>query len=366
MAALFLFSRAHSRSQAIAWAAGEPQATTIPPLNTQLLFSTAPGLQCRNASDVSTLSDAAITTGSPWPTGCDVAGLSAAPRGPWAAVTLACYETVLTGLIQVHTGESKLIATDVGPDSIFLGWSPNGNEVLVRADVVGNPQVYHIRAANGQATLLPVPSDTYHVDIAHNGQRMVYALTRGLGYGSELWSADLDGQNAQRLISDPTHIIAYARYSPNGQQLVYIRMIDSNIPFTVGELWVMDADGSNAALLGEADAGHGYEAAWSPDGSAIAYVRRENGHDARADQRPEHLMSNIVVADVNTHVLTAITTLTDGFAESPAWSPDGNTLAFAVFRNGAADIWAYAPQTHALNQITTNANARYPTWLFGR
>jgi Tol biopolymer transport system component len=378
MVSLTQLGRGWYRSPSVAWAAGEPQATALSSLDSQLLFTSNSAILRRSAADfaggtgLSTLnivSDQFTAVASADINGCVTIGLRAAPRGAWVAAEATCGPEGAANVLQVvdvGTGVSKILGAELGSDSIFLGWSPNGNEVLVRADVLGNPQVYHIRAADGVATPLPVPSDTYYVDIAPNGTRMAYALTRGLGYGSELWIANLDGSNVQRLIADPTHIIAYARFSPNGQQIAYIRMMDSNIPFTVGELWVMNVDGSNAAMLGEADAGHGYEPAWSPDGTRLAFVRRDNPTNTVADQRTESLLSNIVIADVNTRALTAASVFTGGLAESPVWSPDGNTLAFAVFLNGAPDIWAYDASSQSLSRVTSRANAQYPTWLFSK
>ncbi len=68
------------------------------------------------------------------------------------------------------------------------------------------------------------------------------------------------------IYADPYNYISFARFSPDGKQIAFIKTPDTQIPFTIGELWVMDADGSNARKLVDADAGHGYAANWSPDG----------------------------------------------------------------------------------------------------
>jgi Tol biopolymer transport system component len=92
----------------------------------------------------------------------------------------------------------------------------------------------------------------------------------------------------------------------------------------------MNVDGSGARKLADADAGHGYSAKWSPDGRRIAFVGRENPDDEGANQLSSALISNVYVIDVQSRVLTQVTHLENGRAETPSWSPEGNTLAFNV------------------------------------
>lgn len=217
---------------------------------------------------------------------CEISGLHAAPHGHWVAVQVDCEAAGFVQIVQTASGQARDLGPEFGSDSIFLGWVPTGNQVILKVNVATNPRVYLMSVASGQAALLPVPATAYDVAISENGHRMVYSLTRGLGYGSETWIADVDGQNARRVIADPTHIIAFARWSPSGDRIVYLRLPDSNVPFPVGELWVMDSEGNHPISFGEADAGHGYEPAWSPDGLQVAFVGRENRHDAAADQSP--------------------------------------------------------------------------------
>src|SRR6185436_2153147 len=131
----------------------------------------------------------------------------------------------------------------------------------------------------------------------------------------------------QQLYADKDNYISFARWSPDGKQIVFIKIPDTQTPFTVGELWVMDADGANARKLADADAGHGYAADWSPDGKRIAFVLRENPDDQKANQVSDALISNIYVVDIETGKLNQITNLIDGRTEAPFWSPLGNTLA---------------------------------------
>lgn len=302
----------------------------------------------------------------PIPLGCEVSGLHAASRGQWIAMQVNCEAGGFVQMIHAASGQVRRVGNELGPDSLFLGWSPTGNEMILKADVVSNPRVYLVNVASGQATEVPVPATTYDVALSRDGKRMLYSLTHGLGHGSETWMADLDGRNARRVLAEPRHLIVFARWSPSGDKITYIRMPDSNIPFTTGELWVMTGRGNDPVSLGQADAGHGYELAWSPDGQHIAFVGRENPNDRAADWRAERLVSNIYIANVSDQTISAVTGFQRTLAESPAWSPDSRFLAFSAASGSGRNIWVFDVQGRQLHQVTQGANARHPVWLPGR
>ncbi len=59
------------------------------------------------------------------------------------------------------------------------------------------------------------------------------------------------------------------------------------------------------------------------------------------------------------------TRITDVFndARQPAWSPDGETIAFFAYRDGGYDLWAVAPDGSEQRQLTNGAfDDREPVW----
>ncbi len=114
-----------------------------------------------------------------------------------------------------------------------------------------------------------------------------YTFSLGLGSGSEMTLSQRNGRDFQQLYVDRFNYLSFARSSPDGSQIAFIKIPDLQTPFTVGELWVMDSDGSSPRKLADADAGHGYAANWSPDGKWIAFVKRENAEDQGANQSAE-------------------------------------------------------------------------------
>ena len=192
---------------------------------------------------------------------------------------------------------------------------------------------------------------------------ILYSLTNGIGFGSETWRAETDGWHARQILAEPLNIVAYLRPSPDGSQVAYIRMPDTQVPFPNGELWLMDADGGNARSLAQADAGHGYAPAWSPDGSQIAFVVRENPDDQAADVSSGALLANVYRFEVRSETLTPVTAFSDAIVETPVWSPDGIVLFFNVVRNDTIQVWV--EQAGKLQPLSNDV-ACCAVWVPGR
>ena len=125
---------------------------------------------------------------------------------------------------------------------------------------------------DGSQDFIPITEFTYDLAPSANEGEFTFTFSRGLGQGSELWLAKQMDALFNSYMQINSNYISFARWSPDGSQIAFIKIPDTQTPFTVGELWVMNADGSNARKLADADAGHGYAANWSPDGKQIAFV----------------------------------------------------------------------------------------------
>jgi Tol biopolymer transport system component len=304
------------------------------------------------------------------PAGCAALGMYASPHGPWLAIDITCEASGFVQVINVASGQTVDLDANLIQDSTFLNWSPTGNEIILRVGNLPTSRVYQIQINSGRYEQLPVPGNVYDIAISTNGRRMIYSLTQGLGYGSETWISDVDGGNAQQVLLEPNHVIAFAHWSPSGNEIVYVRMPDSNIPFTIGELWIMGGNGENPSFLSKADTGHGYRPVWSPNGQYIAFVVREQYGEENdltaneADYVPDELVSNIYMVDMQDRKILKVTQFDGALTETPVWSPDGAYLAFNTTAGGnGRDVWVLDVQNNNLVQVTHGANTRHPTWL---
>jgi WD40 repeat protein len=301
------------------------------------------------------------------PPDCGLNNIFPAPVGRYLLIELNCPngQTVLF----LDTSTSLSAGSETGSttqpitntDAHFLAWMFDGNAVYLKVDSLSNPHI--IRAAvDGSQEFIPITEFTYDLAVRPNSREFTFTFSRGLGYGSELWLAKRDGKVVELIYADKFNYISFARFSPDGEQIAFIKIPDTQTPFTVGELWVMNADSSNPRKLADADAGHGYAANWSPDGTRIAFVARENPLDENANRSGDALLSNIYIVDVKSGKVTQITHLESGYVETPHWSPDGNLLAFSGVVDGRMSVFIAEMASGEIRQIETES-ACCPAWM---
>lgn len=269
------------------------------------------------------------------PPNCGLNDIYSAPVGKFLAVELNCPNGQTVLYLDTSTGSATQPVT--GSDSHFLAWTSDGEAAYLKVDSLGSPEILRVYT-DGARDPLAVNEFTYDIAAQPDSRDFTFTFSRGLGYGSEMHLAKHDGRVTQLLYSDPYNYISFARFSPDGKQISFIKTPDSQTPFTVGELWSMNADGSNPRKLADADAGHGFAADWSPDGTKIAFVMRDNPEDESANHNSGALIGNIHTVDVEKDRLTKITNFTEGYAGTPHWSTGGNTLSFSVVLNGRMNV----------------------------
>jgi dipeptidyl aminopeptidase/acylaminoacyl peptidase len=261
----------------------------------------------------------------------------------------------------MDTSSGSVIQPVTDTDSHFLAWAWDGKSAYLKVDSLGSARIVRM-FTNGKYIEMDLTGWMYDLATKPNSDDFLFTFSKGFGSGSELHFFQNHGLRIDTLYTDPFNYISFARYSPDGKQIVFIKIPDTQTPFTVGELWLVNSDGSNARKLANADAGHGYAANWSRDGTRIAFVKRENPEDESANQSAESLISNIYVLDVGSGKVTQITRFTNGRAETPRWSPDGNTLAFNAVVDGRMDVQITDINSGQIRSLIT-ASTCCPAWI---
>jgi hypothetical protein len=261
------------------------------------------------------------------PAGCRLGGVYPAPRGPLMALELRCAFGPAVLWLNVESGEVHQPITN--SDSHFLAWSPAGDAVYLKIDSIKSPRLV-LQEVDGAQKTYDVPVLTYDLSPSPAGKEVVFALSRGLGLGSEMRLAQGSPAGARKILEDGSNYLSFARWSPDGEHVAFIKVPDSATPFTIGELWVMGKNGQGARMLAKADAGHGFPPAWSPDGRQIAFVGRENPADAFADSSDNALISNLYLADLGGTGARRISDFPGARVESPSWQPDSQVIAFSA------------------------------------
>jgi Tol biopolymer transport system component len=293
------------------------------------------------------------------PPDCSLLGVFPAPTGNLMLVELSCPNGQTVLLLDTDSGSVTQPVPET--DSHFLAWTTGGKNAYLKVDSLGNTRIVS-SDKKGRLRKVDITGLTYDLSTIPGSSDFLFTFSRGLGSGSEMTLSQQNGRDFQQLLVDHFHYLSFARYSPDGKQIAFIKIPDSQTPFTVGELWVMDADGANPRKLADADAGHGYAANWSPDGKSIAFVKRENPEQASADQSSESLVSNIYIIDIQSGERKQITSFTNGRAETPFWSPDGNTLALNAVLNGRMEVQIADIASGEIQSLTSEP-ACCPAWM---
>jgi Tol biopolymer transport system component len=269
------------------------------------------------------------------------------------------------------------------------GSADHASGVLVYSltDQVAGPTFYSLSIGSD-----PSPVTDLHAaataDFSPDGSRVAW-ISPGAGDSTYITVADADGANATEFGLD-LHA-AGVRWMPNGEDLAYTKGgttccgivvlergsgATADIPGTeqVGTFWdvgrdgrfawsdasgifVLDADGGQRTQIVE---GPVESPAWSPDGRSIAYVADADGNQRTLD----HAIRIVDVASGNTSSVTSGAGATDSF---PVWSSDGAWIAFGRSpagwdpNRGPWGISVYAARTDGsgLIQLVSSSDTAY-------
>ena len=232
---------------------------------------------------------------------------------------------------------------DIGPI-----WSFDGNEVLYVSDEFGDLDVYRIDSKGDLSERLTlVPGDDHSPLWAPGGEILAFVSNRD--GNPEIYIVTSMGTLPTRVTTNTAEEYL-GSWSPNGEWLALYR----SGPSEERGLWLRNPDGVNVVRLTN---DNDTAPVWSPDGRSIAFVRDSGGN---SDIYTVSKLKNGSWQDD-----TEIAQLTQQADEdlSPAWSPDGETLAFVSHRNGNAEI--YIMRDDGANQVrltTNDADDLDPVW----
>jgi len=142
-------------------------------------------------------------------------------------------------------------------------------------------------------------------------------------------------------------------WSPDGTRIAVATYVTAG---AIGQIWTLNLDTERWTELTDTKDG-AYDPAWSPDGEWIAFTMREGvSHDIYVIPTDPTLWE----ADQPTPVKMTHT----GLSRAPAWSPDGSKLAYISLQDTQFDIYAGAfevntvgtPSLVSPQRLTESAN----------
>lgn len=226
--------------------------------------------------------------------------------------------------------------------------SPDGTMLACTADMKGGWMIrLQSLLTGGRLPFFNPPSTLNQTpDFTPDGKRIVFSSNLVGGGNQQLYIANVDGGDLQRLTYSNS-IDVEPRVNPKtGNELVFVSG-RAGMP----QIYRMSLEGADVQRLSDGD-GEAVNPAWHPDGQHIAFAWTKGFSPGNY---------NIFVMDVATRQYVQ---LTHGLGrnENPYWAPDGRHLVFSSNRDGGTQIWTMLADGTQPKKLTTQGRNMRPVW----
>ena len=221
----------------------------------------------------------------------------------------------------------SIVVSDTGP-----AWSPDGAHVAYAHAVQSLQGIWLVDTAGSNAHQI-LAGDWVDVDWSPDGTHLVVG-------GNGIHLATASGGGVQQLTTDGN----LPRWSPAANRIAFQRVDTSG----VRSIGLVSPDGSGLRSLAPPDSESWGEPNWSPDGMRLVHVRRlSNGQ------------SDLFVMDTTGSAVVRLTSEAgDDFG--PAWSPDGQWIAWSIGTFSPANqLWIMKSDGTEARMLTYGGD---PSW----
>jgi len=250
-------------------------------------------------------------------------------------------------------GSGPTQLTNALGNDFLPSWSRNGKQIAFKSQRDANDEIYVMDIdGENEIRVTENTTDDWSPSWAPDGERIAFQSQQD--GNDEIYAINVDGTGAVNLTDHPANDIQ-PDWSPDGERIAFSSNRDGAL-----HVFLMDADGGNVTNLtgfqpckgvveGVNGCGDAYvlslpgkQSAWSPDGEQIALS--SGGGIVVVD--PDGGQGSVVVYESPKFA---------GSLGSPTWSPDGQWIAFAAYKDGDEEIYAVSLKGNVLVKLTENS-----------
>src|SRR6202790_4240815 len=183
---------------------------------------------------------------------------------------------------------------------------------------------------------------------AWSGDGTKLAFSSSRSGDSEIYTVDQSGANLKRITSAKGPDVSPVWNRKTGGQIG-----GGGGGTGVPQIYTMEADGTNVQRV--TDQGYAVSPAWSPNGQFLALAwTRHYGPGAPGAE-------GLYIMDVASKQWVQLTH-DGGRNDFPSWSPDGRHIVFQSNRSGSEQIWSMLADASNVKQLTFSGKNTQPNW----
>jgi TolB protein len=171
------------------------------------------------------------------------------------------------------------------------------------------------------------------------------AFMSSQGGDPEIYVCDADGSHLHKITFAAGVNTSPAWNPKTGKQIIFVSDRGGD-----PVLYLANSDGSNVERVDVEDKGYVVDPAWSPNGQLLAFSwRRPSGN------------FDIYIMDIVSRQIVELTR-DAGRNERPSWAPDGRHIVFESTRTGTRQIWTVLADGSQPKQLTYEGQNESPNW----
>jgi TolB protein len=272
---------------------------------------------------------------------------------PGIASTQIAFVSSRTGTKEIwvmdYDGANQRPLTSLHTISLTPRWAPDASRIAFTcfapgANGVVSPQICMYSVDAGKVLSFPRFHGSNSAPAwSPDGSQIMFSSSM-LGT-PELFVTDASGGRPKRLTFANGASTSPAWNPKTGQSVVFVSD-RGGIP----KLYLMNADGTNTTELDLPDKGYLIDPAWSPNGQMIAFSWR----------RPDGNFDIYVMDPASLQIIQI--TRDSGKNERSSWAPDGRHIVFESTRGGTRQIWTMLADGTQSHQLTMTGHNESPNW----